>query len=259
MRLLIVNDEDHTADAMCKLIDWKQYGIDYVSAVYGAETAKDIISKEKVDIILCDIEMPGESGLSLLKWIRENKYEIECVFLTCHASFAYAQEAIQLDCQDYVLMPAKYEEIGMSVRKVVDRIIKIKESKRFEEYGKEIYHEKIKKNIEESSDKRNTDNIIEEIISVVRKNLENPLLSVNWLSENLYLHPVYMNRLFKKSKGITLSKFINEERMSLAKELIDSQRISAATVAEKVGYSNYSSFYIAYKKYHGQTPGGKEV
>ena len=50
----------------------------------------------RVDILLCDIEMPGENGLGLLRWVREQEKEIECIFLTCHAKFAYAQEAIIL-------------------------------------------------------------------------------------------------------------------------------------------------------------------
>ena len=259
MRLLIVNDEDYTADAMCRLIPWAQYGVDQVSAVYGAESAREVIRSGNVDIILCDIEMPGESGLSLLEWIRTEQYDIECVFLTCHASFVYAKEAIRLDCQDYVVMPAKYEEIGASVEKVVRRIQEKKEAKRYEEYGKNLYQEKVKKEIDDSADKRTSDDVISEMISFIRDNLGNPELSVNMLSAKLYLHPVYMNRMFKKNKGITVSQYINGERMRLAKELLDSQKISATAVAEKVGYTNYSSFYIAYKKYYGYTHSGKEV
>lgn len=259
MRLLIVNDEDYTADAMCRLIPWAQYGVDQVSAVYGAESAREVIRSGNVDIILCDIEMPGESGLSLLEWIRTEQYDIECVFLTCHASFVYAKEAIRLDCQDYVVMPAKYEEIGASVEKVVRRIQEKKEAKRYEEYGKNLYQEKVKKEIDDSADKRTSDDVISEMISFIRDNLGNPELSVNMLSAKLYLHPVYMNRMFKKNKGITVSQYINGERMRLAKELLDSQKISATAVAEKVGYTNYSSFHIAYKKYYGYTPSGKEV
>lgn len=156
-------------------------------------------------------------------------------------------------------MPAKYEEIGASVEKVVRRIQEKKEAKRYEEYGKNLYQEKVKKEIDDSADKRTSDDVISEMISFIRDNLGNPELSVNMLSAKLYLHPVYMNRMFKKNKGITVSQYINGERMRLAKELLDSQKISATAVAEKVGYTNYSSFHIAYKKYYGYTPSGKEV
>ena len=86
-----------------------------------------------MDILLCDIEMPGENGLGLLRWVREQEKEIECIFLTCHAKFAYAQEAISLGCQDYILIPARYEDIGEKIRKVVDRIRGKRDTARYED------------------------------------------------------------------------------------------------------------------------------
>lgn len=122
MNLLIVNDEIRTANGIKKGIDWRLYGIDEVYIVYDAQGGKDVIQENEIDILLCDIEMLGENGLSLLKWIREEGYETECIFLTCHANFQYAKEAIGLGCQDYILIPAKYEDIGYAVLKVVKRI-----------------------------------------------------------------------------------------------------------------------------------------
>ena len=112
MTLLIVNDEELTADTMRDTIDWKQYGIDDVFVAYQAEEARKILLAEQIDILLCDIEMPGENGLSLLKWVRTTEMPVECLFLTCHASFDYAKQAIGLNCKEYILLPAKYEDIG---------------------------------------------------------------------------------------------------------------------------------------------------
>ena len=41
--------------------------------------------------MLCDIEMPGENGLSLLRWARNRGMDFICVFLTSHADFLYAK------------------------------------------------------------------------------------------------------------------------------------------------------------------------
>ena len=80
-----------------------------------------------VDIMLCDIEMPGENGIELLRWVRQEHMDVECIFLTCHANFSYAQDAVKLDCMDYVLIPVRYEEIAESVRKVACRRAKKQE------------------------------------------------------------------------------------------------------------------------------------
>ena len=112
MNLLIVNDEILTAETMKEDIIWEDYEIVQVFTAYDAEQAKQIILEKKVDIILCDIEMPGENGIELLRWVRQKNLEIECIFLTCHANFIYAIEAIRLSCQDYILLPARNEDIG---------------------------------------------------------------------------------------------------------------------------------------------------
>ena len=96
MNLLIVNDEQLIAETMKKDMDWASYGISEVYTAYDTEAARACIAEHPVDILLCDIEMPGENGLGLLRWVREQEKEIECIFLTCHAKFAYAQEAISL-------------------------------------------------------------------------------------------------------------------------------------------------------------------
>lgn len=131
----MVNDEVLTAETMKEEIPWEQYGIEQVYTAYDVEAGKECIRNNPVDIMLCDIEMPGENGLALLRWVRENKKDIECVFLTCHASFAYAREAICLGCQDYILIPAKYEEIGEVIQRVVQRLTKTREAARYQEYG----------------------------------------------------------------------------------------------------------------------------
>ena len=42
-------------------IEWEKYGIDKVKAAFEAESAKKLLAEEHFDILLCDIEMPGEN------------------------------------------------------------------------------------------------------------------------------------------------------------------------------------------------------
>ena len=44
--------------------------------------------------MLCDIDMPQGSGLELLEWLRNHEIQIECIFLSSYANFAYAQKAL---------------------------------------------------------------------------------------------------------------------------------------------------------------------
>ena len=217
MNLLIVNDEQLTAETMKKDMDWASYGISEVYTAYDTEAARACIAEHPVDILLCDIEMPGENGLGLLRWVREQEKEIECIFLTCHAKFAYAQEAIILGCQDYILIPARYEDIGEKIRKVVDRIRGKRDTARYEEYGRQLFQEKIHEGEASESPQRRVqpEETAEEVCRYILKELKNSELNVERIAEEFHFHPAYLNRLFKKEKGVSVGQFLINGRMKL--------------------------------------------
>lgn len=254
MNLLIVNDEILTADTMKADIGWDIYGISKVFVAYNANDAKKCIVEDPIDILLCDIEMPEENGISLCRWVKENQKQIECIFLTCHANFEYAKEAIELGCKNYILMPAKYEEIGLEVLKVVKDIRQQREDKRYQEYGRQAVDDKTSQIIEQFGEKKNPEELIAETVKYISQNIDNVDLSVNEIAEKLFLHPVYLNRVFKNEKGISIGKYIIGERMKMAARLLKDGRICANIVAQQVGYSSYPSFNTMFKKYYGCTP-----
>jgi AraC-like DNA-binding protein len=86
------------------------------------------------------------------------------------------------------------------------------------------------------------------------ENLGNEELSVNEIAAHFYLSPIYLNRIFKKEKSITIGQFIIREKMNLAAQLLRTSNHSAVAVAEQVGYPNYSYFSATFKKYFGCTP-----
>ena len=53
-------------------IAWEECGITQVYTAYGAEDSRRVCEKYHIDILLCDIEMPGENGIELVRWVREN-------------------------------------------------------------------------------------------------------------------------------------------------------------------------------------------
>ena len=79
----------------CRGIAWKMMGFEHVYTAFNAAEAREILKKAEIAVMLCDIEMPVENGLSLLGWMRGEQMETECIFLTAHADFEYMQEAIR--------------------------------------------------------------------------------------------------------------------------------------------------------------------
>lgn len=117
MRLLLVDDQREITESLKKSIDWASAGIDEVCTAVSAKEAKLIMVNMEIDILLTDIEMPGESGLELFRWTRERYPDIIGIFLTSHADFSYAKEAIRIGGFDYILQPARYQEVACVVAK----------------------------------------------------------------------------------------------------------------------------------------------
>lgn len=111
MIVLVVDDQINVVNGIVSGVDWASAGVSKVLHAYNATMARDVLENQPVDILLSDIEMPVEDGLSLLRWIRKKELPVECIFLTAHADFIYAAEALKLGSFDYLLQPARYEEI----------------------------------------------------------------------------------------------------------------------------------------------------
>lgn len=256
MTLLIVNDIAIEAKTMASDIPWDTCGIHQVYTAFGAACARDIIQKHPVDILLCDIEMPDENGLSLIRWIQENQYDIECILLTCHADFAYAREGISLGCQDYITLPAKYEDILASVQRLCQRHQKHQEELRLQNYGKNwltSQAETLSEN-EEKGNHRSPGEIAEICIQYILAHISDCDLGVNDVAASVFLNPIYLNRIFKKEKGCSITQWIIKERMELASTLLLTTDRPAVEIANQTGYNNYPYFSTVFKKYFGMTP-----
>ncbi|KQY83008.1 hypothetical protein ASD24_11985 [Paenibacillus sp. Root52] len=120
--LLIVDDEVYALQAMVEGVNWHSAGIDQVFSAGDAEEARIILKRHAIDIMICDIEMPGETGLDLQSWVLKHDPGMLTIFLTGHALFAYAQSAIKLNSFDYVLKPAPADQLLKIVSQAVDKI-----------------------------------------------------------------------------------------------------------------------------------------
>lgn len=254
MTVLIINDEKWTADMIREEVHWEVCGIDQVFIAYDAATARELITQGNIQILLCDIEMPGENGIQLMHWVREQNYDIECIFLTCHANFVYAQEAVKLNCLDYILMPARTEEIQSVITKVAEKIKQKQTTKQLEHYGAQWIENQKQEAYELQGVKKGNEDVIKDCLQYIHQNLKDPNLSVNLVADYCHMNAIYLNRLFRKEKDTSIGQYIIHERMLLAARLLQDSALTAHTVAEKVGYPNYPYFSTAFKKFYGCSP-----
>lgn len=133
VRVLLVDDEIHAVEGVKSAVDWERIGVSEVHTAYNVQDAKHVFARHSIDLLLCDIEMPQGSGLELLAWVKENHPTTESIFLTCHADFHYAKQAVQLGSFDYLLKPLPIPELeGVITRAIAKR----DESSKKEEYSR---------------------------------------------------------------------------------------------------------------------------
>ena len=115
MIALLVDDERPVINALLEMVDWAKLGFSKVKAAYDTEQARQVLEQEQVAVMLCDIEMPGASGLDLLQWTQDNSPMTVSVLFTCHADFNYAQQAVTLGAFDYLLKPTSMESVELTM------------------------------------------------------------------------------------------------------------------------------------------------
>lgn len=121
MKMLIVDDDVSILKMIETACDWKKLGIDVLLQANSGISAINVIKEESPDIILCDIEMPQGDGMGVLRWISEQEICVEFLFLTAHASFEYAREAIHYGANNYLTKPFTTEELEDAVRLAIHR------------------------------------------------------------------------------------------------------------------------------------------
>lgn len=142
MIVLIVDDQTNVVSGLISGINWERLQAEKILKAYNAFEAKALLQSQAVDVMLCDIEMPEEDGISLLRWLRKMNINTECIFLTSHADFIYAKEAIQLGGFDYIVQPARYEDIESSIIRAQKKIAADRRKQELSSYGQMFYEKK---------------------------------------------------------------------------------------------------------------------
>lgn len=95
--------------------------------------------------------------------------------------------------------------------------------------------------------------VIQRTIRYIRQNIDSDIL-VSELAERVGMNPEYLTRVFKKSTGYSLKKYIDNEKMEVAKILLSTTNLPVTIVSERAGYANYSNFMRSFKLIVGCTP-----
>ncbi|MEI8137243.1 MAG: response regulator [Bacteroidota bacterium] len=112
MKAIIIDDERLARQELKNLLSaYKE--IEIIAECSDAIQAKEKINELKPDVIFCDIQMPGKTGLEL---VEEISGTVDVVFITAHDE--HAIKAFELNAFDYLLKPVQSQRLAETIKKL---------------------------------------------------------------------------------------------------------------------------------------------
>ena len=153
-----------------------------------------------------------------------------------------------LKCCDEIIKEEKMKRVGYPIvlKSLVMKLLIIlcrefeSEEKQEDEYNCSF----------QSSEKQN---IVREIIDYMNENYMCDI-SLDKISKNMYLSPVYISKIFKEEIGDSPINHLIKIRLSKAEDLLKDKSIPIKVVAQRVGYNDAYHFSKLFKKYYGISP-----
>ena len=120
LKALVVDDASFVRDLVKRTVRSQFPEIDLEEAADGRK-AQSLMARQTYDLVLCDWEMPGMSGLELLRWARQQEaYKSRpFVMVTSRGDKEHVVEAIREGVSDYLGKPFSPDSLGKKIRKVL--------------------------------------------------------------------------------------------------------------------------------------------
>src|ERR1700738_4030446 len=109
--ILVVDDEPAARYGLRRALEAKYR----VAEADSAEAAREGLARERPDLVLLDVVLPGENGIAFLRWMREQESQIPVLMVSALDTAKTAVEALQLGAADYLVKGFELEELRQRV------------------------------------------------------------------------------------------------------------------------------------------------
>ncbi|WP_340023567.1 response regulator [Paenibacillus sp. FSL K6-1096] len=263
-RVLIVDDEYYFRQLLIRLVDWEAAGFEVAAEADDGSAALQIIGEQPIDLIITDIEMPNMNGLDFIGEVRKLNSAVKLIFITSYDNFSYAQQAISLGADHYLLKPVDEDAVEQALLTIRTQLTEKWEAERY------INRLRIKAgDVQEpqAGDARgqkrpsSSTALIGKTIAYVTEHYAEDTLSLQSTASALFVNPSYLSHAFKKETGESFVEYVTNvrlgEAMKLLRQGISGEEATApkiATIARQVGYRDPFYFSKCFKKRYGMTP-----
>ncbi len=134
-RILVIEDDPEFGRSAKQLLE--QEGMEVETAKNGAEAFERLLYSP-FDVVLLDLVLGEESGLSILRELNTSGSTIPIIIMTAHASIETVTEAMRINAFDYIRKPFTREEIREVMRRAIVAGSRPEEDKNREKTGKTL-------------------------------------------------------------------------------------------------------------------------
>ncbi|HLS95090.1 MAG TPA: two-component regulator propeller domain-containing protein [Sphingobacterium sp.] len=243
-KVLVVDDEKD----ILNYVSQELQGLYRILSAENGTDAFQLALSQLPDLIISDVSMPDMDGFDLVKKIKSNSStnHIPVILLTAKINHEDRMQGIGLGADAYLTKPFLIEELLA----MADNLIKNRMTVKGKYSGAQQQEGKVKTITFKSSDEV----LMERIVNVVNKYLENPSLNVQLLADEVGLSRVQLHRKVKALTGVSTSEFIRNIRLKQAEKLLLDKQTNISQVAYALGFTNQTHFSTLFKKMYGLSP-----
>lgn len=154
IKVFLVEDESIVREGLRDMIPWEQYGFVFAGEASDGEMALTLVRKVKPDVLITDIKMPFMDGLAFSRLVSRELPNTRIIILSGYDDFTYAQQAIELHVDQYLLKPITKASMIKALEQTKKRIEEereqqdyrrrfMRESQEYEHYARRVFFEKL--------------------------------------------------------------------------------------------------------------------
>ena len=154
IKVFLVEDESIVREGLRDMIPWEQYGFSFAGEAADGEIALPQVRRIRPDILITDIKMPFMDGLSLSRLVNRELPNTRIIILSGYDDFEYAQQAIELHVDQYLLKPITKSNMIRALEQTRKRIEEeldqkeylqqfTREARKYEDYSRRSFFEKL--------------------------------------------------------------------------------------------------------------------
>ena len=128
-RILIVDDEETIRLALRKFLRSRGYEVEIAGS---GEQAMQILDNGSFSLMLCDVRMPGMTGVQLVPLAREKDQDLAIIMLTAVNDAATATEVLSAGASDYLMKPVELADLQQAVDRALVKRTELIEMRRLD-------------------------------------------------------------------------------------------------------------------------------